>query len=271
MVINAVVNAAINFVAIKIGDLNESASVNSLQAADDRSTEKLTLTTENQMIEIGELVSFDVSAQTLESILGYQFTLNFNPDALDFVQVTPGQIGSINDFGLTLLDKGAITTAWDCVSAGQSVDALRQQNTPLFQLTFRAKTDGMLHEMIQLNSRFTLAEAYNAAGDALDAELIFTTPSGNPVASESFDLYQNLPNPFGKTTTIGFHLPETTTATLTIMDITGKTLQTIVNKYEKGYHQIDISKTDLNATGLLYYRLDTPTNTATKKMMLLID
>ncbi|MFT4761920.1 MAG: endo-1,4-beta-xylanase, partial [Saprospiraceae bacterium] len=75
------------------------------------------------------------------------------------------------------------------------------------------------------------------------------------------------PNPFREMTTIGFHLPEATNATLTIFDVTGKTLKTIAADYDKGYHQIDISKSDLSQIGVLYYRLETSSQTATKKML----
>jgi uncharacterized protein YrzB (UPF0473 family) len=257
-----------NFVAIKIGDVNQTAIVNSLQAADDRTEEVMTVTTKDQKVKIGELVSLDISSQTLKAMLGYQFTLNFDIDALDFVNMQPGTLGSTDNFGLTLLDEGAITTSWDYVSAGQSNDALTK-STVLFRVVFRAKADGMLSDWIHLNSRFTLAESYTAAGTPQGVELVFTAPNGTTVASESFELYQNLPNPFRETTTIGFHFQEATTATLTILDVTGKTLKTITADYDKGYHQIDISKSDLSHIGVLYYRLDTPSQTATKKMLLM--
>jgi hypothetical protein len=76
-----------NFVAIKIGDVNQTAIVNSLQAADDRTEEVMTVTTKDQKVKIGELVSLDISSQTLKAMLGYQFTLNFDIDALDFVNM----------------------------------------------------------------------------------------------------------------------------------------------------------------------------------------
>ncbi|MFT6359522.1 MAG: hypothetical protein ACJAYJ_003754 [Saprospiraceae bacterium] len=256
-----------NFVAIKIGDVNQTAIVNSLQSADDRNEETMTVTTEDQKIKIGELVGLDISSQTLKGMLGYQFTLNFDTDALEFVNIQPGTLGSTDNFGLALLDEGAITTSWDYLSAGQANNAFTTPNTKLFRVLFRARTDGTLSDWVHLNSRFTFAESYTAAGTPQDVELVFTAPNGTTVASENFELYQNLPNPFREMTTIGFHLPEATNATLTIFDVTGKTLKTIAADYDKGYHQIDISKSDLSQIGVLYYRLETSSQTATKKML----
>jgi Secretion system C-terminal sorting domain len=80
-------------------------------------------------------------------------------------------------------------------------------------------------------------------------------------------LFQNSPNPFNGATVIGFNLPESTTANIKIYDVSGKTLKMIQGDYAKGFNQISLTKAELNATGVLYYQIDTPTHTATKKMI----
>jgi hypothetical protein len=83
-----------------------------------------------------------------------------------------------------------------------------------------------------------------------------------------FELYQNTPNPFATATVIGFYLPEATSATLTISDVQGKTVKVITGEFAKGYNQINLKRSELNLSGVLYYRLDTNANSATKKMIL---
>jgi hypothetical protein len=39
--------------------------------------------------------------------------------------------------------------------------------------------------------------------------------------------------------------------------------------YKAGYNEININKSDLNASGVMYYRLETPEHTATKKMIII--
>ena len=83
-----------------------------------------------------------------------------------------------------------------------------------------------------------------------------------------FKLFQNQPNPFRTETKIGFQLPETGTATLVIYDVAGKVLRTTTRDYPAGYNEEVIEQSELNATGILFYRLETDHGVATKKMIL---
>ncbi|MBK8493355.1 MAG: hypothetical protein IPL49_21360, partial [Saprospirales bacterium] len=62
-----------------------------------------------------------------------------------------------------------------------------------------------------------------------------------------------------------FYVPEATAAVLTIWDVQGQQLYKLEGKYDRGYHEVRID--DMPATGVLYYRLDTPAFTATRKMI----
>jgi hypothetical protein len=65
-------------------------------------------------------------------------------------------------------------------------------------------------------------------------------------------------------------LPTESTASLTIYDLNGKVLKTIKNRWAKGYNEITLHKAELNnATGILFYRLETPTQALVKKMILI--
>ncbi|MBK6903233.1 MAG: T9SS type A sorting domain-containing protein [Saprospirales bacterium] len=66
---------------------------------------------------------------------------------------------------------------------------------------------------------------------------------------------------------VGFTLPASSTAKLTVMDISGKVLQMVEGDYSKGYNEVRLS--NIPATGVLYYQLDTPTHSATRKMVIL--
>ena len=85
-------------------------------------------------------------------------------------------------------------------------------------------------------------------------------------AADDFALFQNVPNPFSEVTTIGFQLPEASTAALTVFDISGKIILERKGQYGQGYHEINIDNVNLPGNGIFYYRIETPTHTATKKM-----
>lgn len=251
---------AANFVAIKVGDVNGSAVANLLGAAEDRNmTDALVFALDNEQLTAGEEYTVDFKAKDFD-VLGYQFTLNFDRSVLDFVQIIPAIAGNDN-FGLTLLDEGAITTSWN------DNDTRLSDGDVVFSLVFRAKANAKLSDLLSVNSRYTRAEAYQRDGELLDVELTFNT--GKAVAG-GFELYQNTPNPFNSSTVIGFNLPETTNATLTITDVSGRVVKMVTGEFVKGYNEVRLERREMPTAGILYYQLDTPTDSATK-MMLLID
>lgn len=87
------------------------------------------------------------------------------------------------------------------------------------------------------------------------------------IASHSFILYQNHPNPFLKNTTVAFELYEKTDLTLTIYDPDGKVIKEYEGIFEKGKNTIRIDGKDLNQYGVLYYQMTTPTQILSKKMI----
>ena len=83
-----------------------------------------------------------------------------------------------------------------------------------------------------------------------------------------FELAQNYPNPFNPTTTIRYQLPISTTVKLSVFDMLGRELTTLVNaRQPAGTYQVNFNASGL-ASGVYLYRLTTPEFTETKKMML---
>jgi len=88
-------------------------------------------------------------------------------------------------------------------------------------------------------------------------------------------LYQNVPNPFSSITTIGFMLPEMTTVNITIYDICGKLVNTIVenNQLPRGYHDVIWNgRTDSGepaAGGVYFCRLSSAEGSMTVRMLVI--
>jgi hypothetical protein len=246
---------ATDFVAVKIGDVNNSASTNGLAEVDDRNAgAAFALTTTDRKLTEGETFTVDFTAEDL-SVLGYQFTLEFDQTALTLVDLVEG-VATEENFGMAHLNQGVVTASWNGV-ASEGV---------LFSLEFKANTAAQLSDLLNISSRFTAAEAYTQNGDLLDVNLQFTN---GLTATAGFELYQNVPNPFNGETVIGFNLPEAGTATLSVYDISGKALKVMRGEFAKGYNTINIRSTELAATGVLYYTLETANETATMKMIII--
>jgi hypothetical protein len=87
-------------------------------------------------------------------------------------------------------------------------------------------------------------------------------------------LEQNTPNPFNPTTTIGFSLPDRMEVDLTIFDVNGRRVVTLLHRaIPAGLSEIDWNGRDANggavASGVYFYRLRAGSTVQTKKMVLL--
>ncbi len=92
--------------------------------------------------------------------------------------------------------------------------------------------------------------------------------NNNSEIPEKFFLYQNYPNPFNPATKIRFDLAKTGHVKLAVYDISGKQVAEIVNaNYAAGVYSFDFSAENL-ATGVYFYKLETPDFTSIKKMIL---
>jgi hypothetical protein len=98
------------------------------------------------------------------------------------------------------------------------------------------------------------------------------------VASEivpsNFILSQNYPNPFNPTTKIEFQLPRHSSVKIAIFNTAGQLVRSLINaEYEAGTYRVDWnSRNDYNeyvASGTYFYRLETGSYSATKKMSLM--
>ena len=237
-----------DFVAIKVGDVNNSAVID----VQPRSNATFAMNVEDMAIKAGNeyTVNFTSNASDVE---GFQMALSYR--GLELVDIVEG-IAKVENFGTKFTGEGVILTSWNGAAA----------NGNMFGLVFRATADSKLSEALSVSTRYINAEAYNNAGEAMNAGLNFNSGA---VAEDAFELKQNMPNPFKGETMIGFNLAEASKATLTINDVTGRVLKVVRGGFAKGANQIRIHSKDLPASGVLYYTLTAGEYTATKKMIII--
>ncbi len=249
-----------DFVAVKIGDVNLSAEANAQSvSSESRSNASLKLEVADADMAVGT-VKVDVTSGNFASIYGYQYTMNLNGASL--VDVESGAINMVHGVNTALLTDGTVTMSWnskDAVSVGT--------DEVLFTLVLNVTESKHISEMLSINSRVTTAESY--VGETYQVQGVeLSLRGGDAVLDGEFALFQNEPNPFSVTSTIGFNLPTADAASVTIYDVTGKVVRVIEGDYDKGYNEIKVSNRDLGASGVLYYQLESGDFTATKKMIL---
>ncbi|RLC45460.1 MAG: hypothetical protein DRH57_07950, partial [Candidatus Cloacimonadota bacterium] len=89
-----------------------------------------------------------------------------------------------------------------------------------------------------------------------------------------FELGQNYPNPFNPETKIEYQLPKDTQVEISIYNILGEKVRTLLNENRKaGYHSIIWNGTDHRnrelPSGIYLYRIKTDGYSAIKKMLLI--
>ncbi len=84
-----------------------------------------------------------------------------------------------------------------------------------------------------------------------------------------YSLAQNYPNPFNASTSISFSLLEPQDVKLTVYDLLGREVSTLVDEYRQtGIHHISFDASDL-ASGIYFYRIQTGESVETRRMVLL--
>jgi len=105
-----------------------------------------------------------------------------------------------------------------------------------------------------------------------DGDPDYVRPSGlnetKPIAYK-FSLKQNYPNPFNPMTTIAYSIEKATDVRLTVYDVLGREVATLVNEAKKpGMYQVHFDASRF-ASGIYLYRIQAGSFVKTHKMMLL--
>jgi len=114
--------------------------------------------------------------------------------------------------------------------------------------------------------------SWSLAGACIAGDIIGVLTSMNQIdvdIPERPFLKQNYPNPFNPTTTITYDLPQRTSVDISIYDLLGRKLLTLVNETQgAGSYKVQLNLS-LFASGIYIYQLKTNLITQTRKMMLL--
>ncbi len=260
-------NMSVNFVSIKVGDVNNTAIVNAQsEDATTRTTDKLTITMDDTKFKAGELVTAKFATAELVNLYGAQFTVQFNNAKLAYNAVNSAafEVVENTNLGMLQINEGILT-----VSISDARLSTLNAEDDLFTIDFIALEDGSLTNSIAINSEATLAEAYDANLDVMEIDLEFRNNDGNIAEATPFVVYQNVPNPFTQSTTVSFTLPTTSQVTITVYDVAGKRLYSTSNSYGQGMNSVILDVNSFDANGILYYQVETNEYSATRKMVVL--
>jgi hypothetical protein len=92
---------------------------------------------------------------------------------------------------------------------------------------------------------------------------------GNEAKSSRFSILNNYPNPFNASTTIEFTITESQNVSLTVYDLLGRQVRTLIDDYRRaGSHTVTFGASALSS-GVYFYRLQAGQRVETRRMVLL--
>ncbi len=250
-----------NLLAIKVGDINQSAVTGN--GITSRSINTIALETDNIAFEQGDQLEVKLAPKNAITTIGSQFTLEFNPDKLSFNGIESDYF-KISDENI---NRSQSKNGLIMISIDETKEKTIETGKDIFTFNFTAKENGVLDNLIKISSRITKAEIYTIEDNELTENNIKLEyrNSGN----FTFKVFQNIPNPFSSKTIIGFEIPNNESVSLKVYDMTGKVIYQIEKDYDKGYNEIKLTNDALNVTGLLYYELEAGEYSAIRKMILI--
>jgi hypothetical protein len=121
--------------------------------------------------------------------------------------------------------------------------------------------DGAVAAYNPADAKSKVMAAYTKAVTAVEGPV-----SGTP---ESFELSQNYPNPFNPSTKIDFKLSKASDVKLTVYNILGQQVATLLNEHMSAGSQSVAFDASKLSSGVYFYRLDAGNFSSIKKMMFL--
>lgn len=245
----------INFIGMKIGDVNES-----FDPTDQRSARpQLKLLTSNLHMEEGSLYELEFAPET-KDLIGYQFTLAVDLQKADLLGFKPLENMGSQHFNNQFLNLGLLGVSWD------------QSNLlylPKFNMKIKAKCNCTVQEILQINSRLVRPEVYReeAKGDIEIYDLTLGFEKDELINVSNRLIIR--PNPFRTNVTIQYETPYAEQAEWLIFDVNGKIIQGAEVQLEKGIHQFEFDKKDFPASGTYLFQLKSKHFTTTRKIILL--
>ncbi len=250
-------DSTINFMAIKVGDVNGSASPGFVDDPEIRAIgTPLKLMVKDRSFEAGEILTVVFTPEYAECV-GYQFSMAFDSEVLTFVSLDEASPLGPAYFGLNRVGEGLVNVSWNRSS----------EEEPGFAFRFEANRAGLLSEVLHLADVGIQPEVYWSANEQdLPGEINLhfeTEPFSN------FFVEQNYPNPFSNSTTIGFYLPQADEVRFEVRDLSGQVVYEEFRNFPQGENKILLESKLFKNTGVYLYYLASGQFSSTKKLLFL--
>jgi hypothetical protein len=251
----------LDFVGVKVGDVDNSWTN---EGGARRSNNYFTLSMENITLQ-DEYVEIPVMVSESADLRGYQFSITWDPNELEYYETEAGKVeGFFND---QMTGNGVLTTMWD-ESHGNSIEL--SPGELLFTLRFRIK-DEDAHSIVDINSSVTEAIAFDGKLNSMSVSAVPADVNLEDLRNGHLELFQNIPNPFDYSTEIEFKIVRPGLARFTIVNTLGELVYIHEQDYKAGVYSLTWDRNQgLRAVtpGMYLYRLESNGEEVVKKMLI---
>ncbi len=234
--------------------------------------QEVVLKTPDLEVDPDETFSLDLQVEDFELITGLQFSVNWDPEVLEFVNVDnfglPG-LTTEGNFGTMQVDQGILRFAW---FHQELTGVTLPDMSTVFSVKFKVVGDPNTNTQVTITNEPIVVEVVSTSGmlpfNIQNGTVTVMGPNAaNETISTDFVLYQNSPNPFSEVSYIRFDLNKSTQTHLSIYDQTGRVVYTESAYYSAGSHAIPIERNLFQSAGTYVYTLQTANGTATRQLV----
>lgn len=242
-----------DFIAIKVGDINQSFYPDKSQAQvlENRSGRTLDLVLIDQSFAAGEVFTVELTTTTKEETLqALQLALDIDKD-LEVLAIHSDQFEQNLLYHQDEIE-GLLLSAFDAKAANE--------NKSLLSLELRAHRAGKLSDFIKMKDAGFQAEAVLVTGQVLQQLNLTFVPEGNLAL-------RIVPNPFTEKTQLSITSAQEEWIQYQIWNSNGQLVAQ--NKWHKqvGTERLDLHAHQLDGPGLYYLKIISPTETQVLKMI----
>jgi hypothetical protein len=241
----------LDFIAVKIGDVNMSANPNNMEPGNFNSSVNVRSpwfwATDDVFVQKGQTYEIQIAGMNDEAFNGFQAALH--TQGLEIIRIEGNNLNGWNANNHNILHTDLALISWFNSGAAQ------QRGEVLFTITVEATASGKLSEMISLEHELLATEAYAFDHSHAPVQLVF-----NEMQNESATrLSGSYPNPFKVETTIGYYTDADQTFEISIYDMHGKLVHFDVINSTAGYNEWTWKPTAAVHAGFFIFKLQNDT------------
>ncbi|MDA9774118.1 HYR domain-containing protein [Saprospiraceae bacterium] len=253
-----------DFVAVKIGDVNQTAEPNlNSDILDTRNNLVYYLVVDNEFLESGKEASIEILTSESIDFTGAQIEFTWDPSKMDLKSITSGNL-EVNESHINVDNENGNLWISKDVAKGQKLNT----DDIMFTLSFFIKESDLALNLLSVDFDRFVSEIY--IGKQIESrDLELRERNSEDETNYVFRMEQNEPNPFVDKTFIEFEISERQEVEFSFYLDNGTVVKTVKETYPAGVNTLTINRKEIPATGMIFYRMKAGDFTAVKKMIVL--